>query len=101
LLLTRAPPGVDNTAVDEAFSELLSLMYAVPGIVAAVSGPVRQCTASGAVRAALGAGGDGAALTHALHFRFSSRCEVWARLYRTFVFLARALARLIGFACAE
>ena len=73
VLLVRSEPAVSAEALSEAHSELLGLMYAVPGIVAAATGPIRGCRMHSSVAGQLPPAA-GFALTHALHFRFSGRC---------------------------
>ena len=69
LLLLQAHPNSAAEAIEEALGELLGLLYSVPGIAAAFTGPVVQNQASDTGQAL-------AQLTHAIHFRFADRCAL-------------------------
>lgn len=76
LLLCRTKPDLSEEDVYEAYSEIMSLMYAVPNIVVGFTGPIR------AVRSASEAEGDAQASTfrHVLHFRLTDRCEQFSKV---------------------
>lgn len=68
LLLCRTKPDLSEADVYEAYSEIMSLMYAVPKIVVGFTGPIRS------VQRTSSEGDEQATpFRHALHFRLTDR----------------------------
>jgi hypothetical protein len=71
ILLCRTKPDISEEDVNEAYSEIMSLMYIVPKIVIGFTGPVKSVWMGKNSEADKQA----APFSHALHFRLADRYE--------------------------